>query len=262
MPKHRVKFDSYKQAGRQLDHIVNEAVAYIRKVNDDASLHADKRARMKAEALGQTRDRIGEVLLGVKKRYAEDLERSQARPLPKVHAGNVALQTYWRQAAKDIFAGAPAPSVPALLKNALLDDPGDVARAELVAAAETAIDGAPWGTRDEFNVVRDRFSTDEERAQRNDHRAADAAGFRIGLLDQHVMRTLDDLTALAQPPARDTFEMPGGLVIENISNPATGWHPQVVIDPGLFGKWSSNLEKDADAAVEAPPALATASPGE
>ena len=253
MKKHRMKFDPYKQAGRRLDQIVNEAVAYIEKVDADASIHADKRALMKATALGETRERIGEVLRGVKKQYAADLERSTARPMPKVNGANVAERTYWRDTAKDLFSAADPSTVPALLKKALLAEPGDVARTELLAAAERATQGAGIEAASEYLQVRERFSTEEERLQRNDHRAIDAAGFRVGLLDLHIGRSLEDLATLAAPPPRPIMETRDGRGVIDASSGLGGYRTPVVHDPEGYSKWANGVEKDADAAAESPP---------
>ena len=253
MKKRRVSFDPYKAAGRKLDQAVTEAAALMRRYDDDASLHPEKRAQAKALALAETRERIGEVLRGTKAKYSVDLERAQARPLPKVNAGNAQAAAYWRQAANDLFASAAPAAVPTLLRQALLDEPGDIARAELLAAAAQHTSGGGWEAQRQFFEVRDRFSTEEERLQRNDHKAIDAAGFRMGLLDEHVKLTLDDLQSLAAAPARSGVETRLGLKIEDTSHPATGWHPEVVLDPELFGKWANCMERDADAAVDAPP---------
>lgn len=253
MKKRSVSFAPYQAAGRKLDGLVSECAALMRRYDDDASLHADKRAEAKALALAETQDRIGEVLRSVKGKYADDLERSEARPLPKVNAGNAQAAAYWRQTANDLLGSADPSTVPTLLRRALLDEPGDVARAELLSVAEQRVQGGGWEAQREFFELRDRFSTEDERLQRNDHKAVDAAGFRMGLLDEHIKSTLDDLGALAHSPARSGFETRGGNKIVDTSAPAAAWRPEVVLDPSLFGKWASCLERDADVAVDAPP---------
>lgn len=236
---HKIDFRPYKDAGARMARILQLAAEEIAANNANAALKPDVRAHRNNEALQLAGSGLAALRRKAAEQYESDRSAADVLDLPEVHAGNVALRSYWQAKAAEIFQGVSPAAVAPRLRRALLADPSDAAREELVAAARAAHAGAGLEDDGSFAAVLKEFATPAEVDRLDTKKAIDGIGFRFGLIEQHLNRSLDELRQLASPAAVRQIDTPGGRAV--LDSPP----PLPVFDSELPVKWANCLEEAA-----------------